>query len=305
MFKQLILLLSLSPIYLSSQLKSNAGGNLYLCSTIDSFELAPINKNRPNIFLGGSPTASRGIRPYRYKWECKIKTISTSIPYIYASDLINDTTIANPKLKFKSGLTGSFIANKQIKFILTVTDSVGSTSIDSITVGQSSFIYSMISSIGKRKEDTILLPNIASGGINPIKIIWSPSVYLKDTNIDGTRTYTPVGITYTGYRVDSLGCKSSTFDIQVDLIVVAIQNSKIKDYILNFHNPITSSSIFEINKSAQIEKIELFNSMGQKIYSQSSSNILEIGKLTKDKGMNFLVLYDQDNRMQSIKIERE
>ncbi|MFY8069170.1 MAG: T9SS type A sorting domain-containing protein [Flavobacterium sp.] len=305
MKRLLFFILILNTINSYSQLSSNSGGNIYLCSTFDSFELAPMSINRLNSILGGNPTATGGVPPYKYKWDCLVKTTLTSKPYIYASDLLNDTTIANPKLKFKYGLKDAFISNKPIIFKLTVLDNIGNISKDSLIIMQSSFIYSMISSIGKRIEDTTILPNVAGGGINPCKTIWTPTTYLIDTNKAGTRTYTKNEITYNGYRVDSIGCKSATFDLQIYLIVSSILNSSSINFIKNYHNPIYEYSIFELSNINNISYIEIYNIEGQKIHSQKSTDKLEIGRLIEEKGIYFIVFYDIDNKMKSIKIQKE
>ncbi|GAB4248850.1 MAG: hypothetical protein Kow0079_01210 [Vicingaceae bacterium] len=84
-------------IIVSNNLLANAGANDTLCSN-------------DSLIIGGSPSASGGIAPYDYLWSPNYN--------------IQNTTSANPNIWSKSDTT----------YYLTVTDSLGCTSIDSIFI---------------------------------------------------------------------------------------------------------------------------------------------------------------------------
>jgi hypothetical protein len=106
-----------------SQCLADAGGNFHRCNQ-DSI-----------VQLGGSPTASGGVEPYTYEWTIDpIPTGSQSVPYVYASGMLNDTSTANPDFIY----TGSFLQDS-MAFFLKVTDNNGCQNFDTVIVTTSIF----------------------------------------------------------------------------------------------------------------------------------------------------------------------
>ena len=299
----LVILFGTLTIQIKAQLKADAGFNLFLCDSFGKSIIAPLISNRTNKLLGGNPTAWGGIPPYKYKWTFSYKTILTSKPYIYASDILNDTSIANPIVK--DGTSSWFYSypTKTFTVILEVKDSLGFIAKDSVDVIQSLFYYKMVSERFKTKFDTISFESNIGRGVNPLKYSWSPRSHLLDSNSNPMRTYSPFSVKYTSIAIDSLGCKAID---NIDLIVSTsnISEVEISKIISNFHNPISSTSTFEINKNKDIKSYELYNTLGQKIYSQNLIDKIEIGKLTSQKGMYFLIFYFSNGCFQLVKIER-
>jgi hypothetical protein len=60
--------------------------------------------------MGGVPTAVNGIPPFTYEWAMTpVSTGMTSKPFLYASDFLNDTSIANPQIDYLSLGNGLWI----------------------------------------------------------------------------------------------------------------------------------------------------------------------------------------------------
>lgn len=300
----LIVVLKVFGHNLFSQLEADAGLNLYLCDSIGSSKLAPLSSSRQSKLLGSTPTARGGAMPYKYKWTYIYKTNLTSKPYIYASDLLNDTSISNPVLKdgFSSWLYS--YPNRKLTITLEVTDNTGTVVKDSIDIIQSLYKYKMVSERYKSQKDTILFESNIGGGVIPLKFSWSPRNYILDSNINPMRTYSPIDVIYLSKATDSLGCIASD---KISLLIYksSIKESNFLNLISNYHNPINKSSIFELSNFNKLSKIEIYNSLGHIIHSQKTTYILEIGNLIKDEGFYFIVFYDRENNMQSIKVQKQ
>lgn len=191
------LMLALASFNLSAQCIADAGDNIHRCSTDSS------------VTLGGNPTASNGIAPYSYEWKIDpIATGSQSIPYIHASDLLSDTTIANPTFS----CSGGFI-DTAMTFYLKVSDASGCQSHDTIVVSTSIFTTNLASYYyWVEAGDSVFLnesPNI--GSLYDITLYdWNPSHGLSDTNVDrGFWAKPDTTIRYALTITDSKGCSSA------------------------------------------------------------------------------------------------
>ncbi len=117
----LLIIFILCVPFVNAQCISDAGTDPHRCSA-DS-----------TIQLGGSPTAGGGTPPYTYAWSIDpIPFIPPTIPYLYASHLLDDTTIANPTLIYNS-------VGDSVTFYLRVTDSAGCVSFDTCRLTTSNF----------------------------------------------------------------------------------------------------------------------------------------------------------------------
>ena len=165
-------------------------------------------------FLGSNVMVSGGKEPYDYFWSCNIQLSPTLI--FNASDLLNDTTTANPFF------ITNYFNNEWITFKLKVTDSVDSSVYDSLNVRFSKFSYHLSYFQEEIKEgDSIQflgVPLIA-GGIEPLSYNWYPSDFLSDSTDLAAYAFPDSTMEYSLYAIDAVGCKSDTmpfYNIIVD-----------------------------------------------------------------------------------------
>lgn len=113
-------------IYTQAQLTVDAGNDILVCYP---------SSNEERTQLSG--VASGGMEPYTYTWSAKqIKHLSPEDSiWVYASDLLNDTTISNPSFKSMNTPENWFT------FHLKVEDAEGNVEVDSVKVIDA-FIYS-------------------------------------------------------------------------------------------------------------------------------------------------------------------
>ena len=87
--------LSFSLVLGQCDIIADAGENKHRCSPDSSVQ------------FGGNPVASNGTPPYTYEWWIDpIETSIQSVPFIYASDILNDTTAENPICESSSSFIG-------------------------------------------------------------------------------------------------------------------------------------------------------------------------------------------------------
>jgi len=167
------------------QLKADAGPDLKLC----------VNQtNLDSTYLGGNPTANDGTPPYKYIWSTIPKVTKYSLT---ASDYLNDTTIANPKLK----KLGSVTLN------LMIIDGKGDFSYDEVKVMVSSNVMTTDQKVRYiSKGQSVELYTLYQGGFPPYKYTWSPNYNISDTNAAKPIVKPDTSLTYFLKIVDSMGC---------------------------------------------------------------------------------------------------
>ncbi len=177
-----------------SQCVVSAGANLYVCSTVAGMD---------SLDLGQGVLVQYAVPPYTYSWQAHETYVIGSTTYnFHASDYIDDTTIANPRII--NNPTDS------VQFILTITDSLGCTSSDSLDV-----VYSFIGTnlayftFTINEGDSLYLNyggNLA-GGIAPLHYLWRPQHGLRDsTTLNGFWAKPDSSVSYYLSVTDSVGC---------------------------------------------------------------------------------------------------
>ncbi|HBH05174.1 MAG TPA: hypothetical protein DDX92_01050 [Flavobacteriales bacterium] len=152
-----------------SSLRSNAQ---VTAEAGNSFHSCPGDANSDSVMIGGMPTASGGFAPYTYEWS--IEPIELGFPgsglFFYASDILTDSTIANPLIIDR-------FASDTIAFFLKVTDSNGSTSLDSCIVTFSNFgitLKSYVYIINAGDSVWMDMGVNIGGGLPPETFLWQP-----------------------------------------------------------------------------------------------------------------------------------
>ena len=207
-----------------------------------------------NIFIGGTPTALNGTPPYNYTWSCDYWIGGTTL-HLTASDFLDDTTVANPKIiDYTSD-------SEYLIFYLTVTDSSGTICTDSINVRFSFFIYSLLGYYWYiEKGDSVQFYGIKSvgGGIPPLSFTWSPTIGLSDAN-DLSAWANPDSTTnYALIAIDSAGCKSAPSGLySVFVYPVGIHEKKAEKYFNIFPNPASENAKINFSDLNTSDKSEL------------------------------------------------
>ncbi len=287
----LIFILNITNI-VYSQCIVDAGSDVIIC--LDKF-----NKASNNIQLNAKLlTTSKAIS---VRWVMDYQIAGST--YIHAKDFLNDTAILNPKF-----IAGNKFATNYL-FYLYITDSIGNQCKDSLNARISYFaivpdLQDRIIKLG----DTLKIYSIVGKGIAPIKQTWTPNYNISSTLLGAPFVWPRKTTRYTCTTIDSAGCISDWGDywnINIDSTSSIHDGICITDLYKNFHNPIYEYSVFEINKTTPMQKIEIYNSQGLLIHTHNSNDKLEIGKLIKDKGIYYMRIYDSDNKFRSVKIQRD
>ncbi len=267
-----LLLSSLLCFQVIAQFKIDAGNDLIVCS----------GDNTGEYKIGGSPTASGGVEPYTYTWNGKhfdLKYPSGEPMWIYASDIMDDTTKSNPVIKDWRN-----VPNEWTTYYLKVVDAVGNVQVDSVKIIESVFwvhtIYKLPKSIYRGDSIRLFGDIYFVNNFIPLKYTLSPSHGLTDsTNIYGWAK-PDTSITYYLRAVNLMGCSSSKIKYwHIDVIDTtsnSVQSiSAINNYLQFFPNPaknqITISNLSNIN----IKKIELLDFSGRVVKMWETQELME------------------------------
>lgn len=244
-----------------TQCNADAGADIHRCSP-DSI-----------VQFGGNPTAIGGTPPYTYLWSMDpIPTQLQSMPFIYASHMLDDTTAANPNFIYN----GSFL-EESMTFYLTVTDAAGSQSMDTILLTTSIFgVHLIIYEFTINKGDSVYLnfiPNICCG-FGDYSYVWSPSHGLSDTTLAmGFWAKPDTTIVYHATVTDSKGCQKSGapfYFIFVNTVGID-EPSEDQSELLIYPNPTSDNISLVFNKDIIVKEIKLLSLNGMILYSQKEN----------------------------------
>lgn len=178
-----------------AQLTADAGPNIVAC--------VGINGVFDSTCIGGSPSATGGVPPYTYTWEARYTYQGTYLTFTYfASDFLNDTTLANPTVKYPGG--------QNIVFRLTVTDAMGATSTDSMRVRFSLFMFTLDYydyTLNAGDSAYFWIGANVSGGLSPQQYLWRPNHGLIDSTSICFWAKPEHFVAYYLTITDSAGCK--------------------------------------------------------------------------------------------------
>lgn len=241
----------------NAQCVADAGSEIHVCSDPDSLTQ-----------LGGMPAAYGGNAPYTYEWWIEpIPSISEVLPFIYASNLLSDTSIANPTFLYN----GSSFSDS-LEFFLRITDSSGCQSLDTLILTRSLFNMTLMSYEAQINQGDSVYLNQGSnidGGFGNVTYSWSPTEGLSDTTLangfwakpDETTHYTPT-------ITDTKGCQFTAgpfYYIYVNSVGLEEFN---QIPVSLYPNPTSGVVYFESKQQKPIEKMELFSITGSKLTTQ-------------------------------------
>ena len=223
---------------LNAQCILDAGPNVTVCNTF----AAPGSAN-----IGNGIQITNGVAPYTYVWETYYEyTIGSTTLKYYASDFLNDTSIANP-------LVSSY--DDSITFKLTVTDSLGQSCTDSLVVYFSNY-GSHLGSWGAiiNRGDSVFVnlgPNVM-GGYGALTYLWQPNHGLTDSTSTFLGWVKPeVSTNYYCTVTDTSGCSATGAPfVLIHVNVLSVNENKFKTTAKIYPNPVANTLFIE-TKNAQ------------------------------------------------------
>ncbi len=217
--------------------------------------------------LGGSPTILSGTAPFTYKWEFFLH-VGRSYQ-VTASDMLADTTVANPLLVHSNPLHEG--ADKATVFTLRVTDANGAVCTDSQSVFFSQYAaIPDLTSFWIDQGDSMQIYSTVHGGIPPLKYSWSPNYHISDTAVVAPFVWPHVSTLYICEIEDSVGC-INTFNNEWTILVRAVGLEKDmlpKGQVQLYPNPISDQSVLRVETAIQLPmELVIFDLTGKKVYS--------------------------------------
>lgn len=258
-----------------SQCIADAGENAALCSHwgLDTF------------YLGGAPTAFGGIPPYTYKWTC----MNSNIWFTYtASDYLDDTTSANPRVVNS--------ADNALTFHLEVLDSFGASCTDSIIVQFSNYIITLdVKHAHYQQGDSAQLYTSVHGGIPPLTYLWTPPTALTDPTDVYTWTTSDTSIVYDLLVTDSAGCQIGD-EFYISVVPTSVNEiSKPLYTSLVIPNPLTDVAVLTVVPFESIDNYQgyIYNLTGRLIKKVSiPQEGVEINRSEYEAGIYFYQVVD-------------
>jgi hypothetical protein len=198
----------------NAQLKVDAGNDIIVCADIGE-----------EYKIGGCPVASGGKEPYTYTWSGKRKRFPSSNYWIFASDILDDTTKSNPSFRWNK------VPSDWFTFYLKVEDAENNVGYDSVKVRSS---YFHISLVGPRyaiinRGDSVLLPGNMHFDSNfwPFKYYITPSYGLSDSTNSIGWAKPDTSMSYFMYVENPVGCVSKkVLYLRVEVIDTTIVSYK-------------------------------------------------------------------------------
>lgn len=267
-FHKIFFFLFLFSFYNSSfsQCTANAGKDTIICLGLNGMD---------TVYLGGTPSAQSGIPPYTYTWSCDYWMGGGTLHFT-ASDFLDDTSIANPRLVNSIGESDSLM------FFLTVNDNAGNTCFDSVKIIFSSYVYGLTEyGLYIEEGDSVQFYGISSvgGGISPFSYTWFPGDGLSDIH-DLSAWASPDSTTFYCLTVtDAVGCVSGCNPLyRVYVYPMGIENSNDDNKLEVFPNPTSDFITVNFNKREGDQgELKIINSSGhifqQYFFSQDEVKI--------------------------------
>jgi len=213
-------------------LSSAFNGNCQLIVDAGPDQVVCINLyNMDTIYLGGNPTAYGGSGIYLYCWET-LYHLPYSQYYWYASDILDDTSSANPKLINAIG--------SELVFHLTVQDEKKISVIDSCRIIFSKKMYSLMEYdfYVPRGDSTILCYDNLIGSNLPLdSIAWIPQTGVSSPHAPCTWVHPDTSTSYAVYIKDTAGCYGTSAPAYHIYIVPAVLDESISNPVRIAYDP--------------------------------------------------------------------
>jgi len=286
-----------SIIYLNltfAQLTAHAGGDRHLCTHPDSLNA---------LIIGGNPSALGGVSPYSYEWSIEpFDLYSGSNITITASDVLNDTSLANPNII-------DFTIKESFKFKLKVIDDIGQVAFDSCIVSFSSYAKTMMTyTYSIPYGDSILLTKDVNiewlFDNDSLTYDWTPGETLSDSTLITDFWASPDTTTWYSVKVtDKYGCVAHGAPYyHVIVQSLGIDNNE-KPEVSIFPNPVKDILYIKHNNKVLIDELKVSDLNGKIILrKQQDYGITFIDVSGAPSGIYSLIFYSKRNKIFETKI---
>ncbi len=259
-------------LHSNGQLQVDAGNDVIVCS----------GDNQGEYKIGGSPTASGGVEPYSYSWSGKhfdLKYPTGEPMWIFASDIMDDTTKSNPVIKDWRNVSDIWTT-----YYLKVEDAAGNVQVDSFKIIQASFLIKTIYKLPQtiyRGDSIQLFGDIYfTNNFLPLEYTLSPSHGLKNQNDLYGWAKPDTSITYYLQAINSVGCVSEKIPYWkieiIDTTTNLTQDLTFVNRNLQFYpNPAKNKVIISNPLNIKIKKIELIDFTGRIIQEWKGLDLTE------------------------------
>jgi hypothetical protein len=236
----------------NAQCAANAGPDLYVCFS-----------DTATVTLGGSPSANFGTPPYQYAWSMQ-PILGSSLTSAF---FLNDSTLANPVLISPAD-------NDTIHFYLTVTDSLGCISRDTVLVYGSTFLSGLgFISFTINRGDSVNLNrgHNVTGGLGAKTYLWRPNHGLRDsTNASPGWVKPDTSVNYYVTVTDETGCSATGLYYFIRVNQIGLKEP-LASQIKVFPNPVREKLQVEIPVDLELNTLRLLDLTGRLVRALNSS----------------------------------
>lgn len=226
-----------------------------------------------------SADVTNATEPYQVSWCMQFETGSTSVPFLYASDFLDDTTSLNPQL-YTNIVNQN---NTPLVFKIEIMDDLGNTCKDSTTVRFSKFFITSIEyEIQLSTVDTTDIYATVAGGIPPITYSWFPKENIDTTTNESCcpLVWPEQNTEYIAYAIDSIGCTHIANPTWKFFIMPSSITNLNQENIKVYPNPTSEFLFFDFKDKNEAYSLVLYDLSGKIILKETiynnSLNVAEV-----------------------------
>lgn len=213
--------------------------------------------------LGSQISLQNTVGSLTYAWEAHyIQQLGSTTIELWASDILDDTTSANPKYT---------AALDSMQFFLTISDSLGNTCRDSVQVYLSSFVSTLGTIHASIQEGDSVFLNFGSnisGGTGPLTFLWRPNHGLVDSTIANGFWAKPThSIAYYSTVWDTVGCSAVGAPYYyITVNPLSEKELRLADHFKVYPNP-SSGVLFIESNLEEVRSFKLISADGRTVLS--------------------------------------
>ncbi len=263
-----------------AQITVDAGADHYFCETDTSFQ------------LGGNPTIVGGTPPYQIKWETTFQYgIGSTFTAAY---FLDDTSAANPTYTHDNIVDVLY-------FHLIVTDSLGVTAYDTVSIYPSSFVATLGQCVHMIEQgDTVSLVTHVSGGIEPLTYQWTSNYNISDTSISNAEVWPDTSFTYNCIITDVIGCTTGD---NCYIWVFPTKTAEAKTLSAKIYpNPTNGFLTIE---AAEINQVSISDMTGKVVYYDNQFRGQNVDISFLENGLYFLKVQNSKGEVGVFKVIRK